>query len=514
MAFTAKAVVVSLVAIATAQMALAQRPAEAGVFEQRPVRTRAGEWAKLDAATSGLAPQFGIELAPRLTANAQERAIPAGTGGPFRYQVVAGNGETATMTVNTFRPDGEIALTLMEHGTILTGGDEESLQRREPVVLEYDRTPGEKVSFGFVVDGDEWVHQVVLAGGDLLTYADMLSGLRLSGRQLELPLRMPRLPVVQGATSCCGEVDAYTNSYSCCDGNTLGNCTWYVELRVPGSNNFYFNGSGRDAYRWLSKAHDYNSATNSLGGTIPVAGAVVVLTTQYAPGTGHVAYVESVNGDGSISVREQNYCASTCTIAKTLSVDFLRQNLAGYIYPTTTRPSPAAKYISGTIGVQTSVDDHNRSNVYNFSAEGPGFFSSSNSGERMWGTGGSGTGYFHWMAASTAATSLNSGKWALNIGASGLYKIEAFIPNSSVITATAVRYKVAMNGPVIYSSPVNQSANKGFYVQVRNPNRADGYWSFPAGSAGNGVRLEDNYGGNSPESGVNIALDALRFTRY
>jgi hypothetical protein len=112
-----------------------------------------------------------------------------------------------------------------------------------------------------------------------------------------------------------------------------------------------------------------------------------------------------------------------------------------------------------------------------------------------------------------SSTASNSGKWAINIGAAGLYKIEAFIPKSALAAATRVRYKVAMNGPVTYSSPVNQSMNQGVYVQVRNPNRSDGCWQFPAGSMGNGVRLEDNYGGNNPEANVTIALDALRFTR-
>lgn len=518
MSFTAKAVVVSFIAVsAAAQLAAQQRPADAS--ERLPVRLRAeggGEWAAFDRAHA-VATQFGIGLAPALAAAAQERAVPAGIGGPFRYQLIVAKVDGATMTVNAFRSgENDIALRLIDHATILAGGDEESLLRGDPIVVEYDRARGEKLAFGFVVEGDTWVHQVVLAGGDLPAYREMLAGLRLAGRELQLPTHMPRVPAPQAA-SCCGITDSYSNSYACCDGNTLGNCTWYAEMRTPGANNFYFDGSNRNAYRWLTKAHDYNAATSSIGGTIPVAGAVVMLTTKYAAGTGHVAYIESVNSDGSINVREQNYCDPGCTLQKTYTVDQLRQYLGGYIYPSTTRPSPTPKWINGTYGVQTSVDDHNRTNVFNFSAEGPGFFSSYNSAngvnERMWGTGGFSTGYFHWMAASTS-TSLNSGKWAIDIGAAGSYKIEAFIPNDTLITATRARYKVAMNGPIVYSSPVNQSANRGAYVQVLNPNRVDGLWYFPAGAAGNGVRLEDNYGGNNPESGVNIALDALRFTRY
>ncbi len=74
------------------------------------------------------------------------------------------------------------------------------------------------------------------------------------------------------------------NSYS------YGYCTWYVASRraVPGN--------WGNAYSWLSAARAAGYAT----GGAPRAGAV-------AWEGGHVAYVESVNGDGTVTVSEMNF---------------------------------------------------------------------------------------------------------------------------------------------------------------------------------------------------------------
>jgi surface antigen len=75
-------------------------------------------------------------------------------------------------------------------------------------------------------------------------------------------------------------------------GNTYyrGYCTWYAKERRPDLPNMLGNGG-----QWVASAAARGYAT----GTTPRAGAV-------AETTGHVAYVESVNGNGTIVISEMN----------------------------------------------------------------------------------------------------------------------------------------------------------------------------------------------------------------
>jgi surface antigen/uncharacterized protein (DUF433 family) len=75
----------------------------------------------------------------------------------------------------------------------------------------------------------------------------------------------------------------------------FGYCTWYVYNRrpVPWLGN---------AWQWFGQAQAYGWAT----GQTPKAGAIFV---EWASAWGHVAYVESVNADGSFVVSEMNYTA-------------------------------------------------------------------------------------------------------------------------------------------------------------------------------------------------------------
>jgi surface antigen len=74
----------------------------------------------------------------------------------------------------------------------------------------------------------------------------------------------------------------------------FGYCTWYVFNRVP-----YLPWLG-DAKVWFGQAQVYGWPT----GQAPRPGAIMVTNES---SFGHVAYVESVNGDGSWTVSEMNY---------------------------------------------------------------------------------------------------------------------------------------------------------------------------------------------------------------
>jgi surface antigen len=76
-------------------------------------------------------------------------------------------------------------------------------------------------------------------------------------------------------------------------GNTYyqGQCTWYVKNRRPDLPNRLGNGG-----QWVANAAAQGFAT----GSTPRAGAV-------GEQPGHVVYVESVNGDGTVNISEMNY---------------------------------------------------------------------------------------------------------------------------------------------------------------------------------------------------------------
>lgn len=80
------------------------------------------------------------------------------------------------------------------------------------------------------------------------------------------------------------------------NGYDYGYCTWYVKNRRGAS---IPNNLG-NANTWYSRAASMGMAV----GTEPRAGAVGTTTRG---GLGHVVYVESINGDGTINISEMNY---------------------------------------------------------------------------------------------------------------------------------------------------------------------------------------------------------------
>jgi surface antigen len=87
------------------------------------------------------------------------------------------------------------------------------------------------------------------------------------------------------ATSRSAFVSSPGNTY------TWGQCTWYVKNKRPDLPNGLGNGG-----RWVANAAARGFAT----GTTPRAGAV-------GEQPGHVVYIESVNGNGTVNISEMNY---------------------------------------------------------------------------------------------------------------------------------------------------------------------------------------------------------------
>ena len=112
------------------------------------------------------------------------------------------------------------------------------------------------------------------------------------------------LPISTGWTPATGNRFAF------------GFCTWYVYNRkpVPWLGN---------ANQWLAQARAYGWRT---GGT-PAVGAIMVTAES---GFGHVAYVESVNSDGSWRVSEMNFVAWDVVDNRTIRPGTIP--LMGFIY--------------------------------------------------------------------------------------------------------------------------------------------------------------------------------------
>lgn len=90
-------------------------------------------------------------------------------------------------------------------------------------------------------------------------------------------------------------VGPFTGSYTVAPGNRFpyGYCTWYVYNRKP----VPWNGN---AWQWYGNAQAAGWGT----GQTPRVGSIMV---TWESGFGHVAYVESVYGDGSWTVSEMNF---------------------------------------------------------------------------------------------------------------------------------------------------------------------------------------------------------------
>lgn len=128
----------------------------------------------------------------------------------------------------------------------------------------------------------------------------------------------PRLPVI---SSSSGGIARISGASAAVAGNKYdyGYCTWYVYNkraqigRPVGS--FWGN-----AVTWASYARSSGYTVNNT----PEVGAVL----QNGGGYGHVAFVESVGGDGSVTVSEMNYAGWNVVSTRTISAG----QASGYNY--------------------------------------------------------------------------------------------------------------------------------------------------------------------------------------
>jgi peptidoglycan DL-endopeptidase LytE len=104
-----------------------------------------------------------------------------------------------------------------------------------------------------------------------------------------VPVRLVRMSTA-GPSWAVGTVSDAANGFS------YGYCTWWVAHKRP----IPWRGN---AYQWWWNARAFGFAE----GPTPRAGAVMVMGISGTSPQGHVAYVESVNPNGSFLVSEMNW---------------------------------------------------------------------------------------------------------------------------------------------------------------------------------------------------------------
>jgi surface antigen len=133
-----------------------------------------------------------------------------------------------------------------------------------------------------------------------------------------VPRELPLPPVQQKVTKTITKTAVIAIKRTTADrGSAAGNkyvagyCTWYVKNRRPDMPNNLGN-----AATWVSRAASQGMAT----GSTPQAGAV-------GQRGNHVVYVESVNGDGTVTISEMNHKGLYVITTRTLP-----ENYFSYIY--------------------------------------------------------------------------------------------------------------------------------------------------------------------------------------
>lgn len=134
-----------------------------------------------------------------------------------------------------------------------------------------------------------WAKNTQLTNPDLIHVADQIT-IPEPSEQLnrEIPAQV-QLPAKTPGVVAAAPVYDGSNTYD------YGYCTWYVKNRRGAS----IPNSLGNANTWYSRA----AAAGMAVGSVPRAGAVGTTTRG---SLGHVVYVESVNGDGTINISEMN----------------------------------------------------------------------------------------------------------------------------------------------------------------------------------------------------------------
>jgi surface antigen len=162
---------------------------------------------------------------------------------------------------------------------------------------------------------------MIIAQNDLYG-EELVSGMKIMVPDADIPAApkpqptAPTQTTTNSRTASSGSAPSYVASSSGPNRFPYGYCTWWVAHK----RNIPWNGN---AWQWYGNAQSYGRSV----GRTPVPGAVLV---TWESSVGHVAYVESVNSDGSFTVSEMNYRG--WGVASTRTVTTGSVPLIGFVY--------------------------------------------------------------------------------------------------------------------------------------------------------------------------------------
>ncbi|MCK5062012.1 CHAP domain-containing protein [Candidatus Parcubacteria bacterium] len=162
--------------------------------------------------------------------------------------------------------------------------------------------------------------------------------------------------------NCCG-LNSPGNDFVCGphdnDPSRYGNCTWYARYKRPEVDGICTG----NAVVWFNQAQNGGLPV----GQIPAVGSLAVFNWTASNGInyGHVAYVESVNSDGSFYVSEMGWNTWDCEHYSTWTRNSL-DGLIGFIFPADTITSftfPNHSAQGWTCGFDTQTVDQTQADL-------------------------------------------------------------------------------------------------------------------------------------------------------
>ena len=186
-----------------------------------------------------------------------------------------------------------------------------------PAPVEYIVSPGDSLTKIAETHQTEWKRlfekNTQVSDPNTLSIGDVLVIPTAEEQLAERPLPEATPIEAQAPRATSTGAASYSQPRGSSAGNTYapGYCTWYAKSRRPDLPNRLGNASA-----WVSSAAAQGFAT----GSSPAVGAI-------GQQGNHVVYVESVNGDGTVTISEMNYSGLYAVSSRTVAASNFR-----YIY--------------------------------------------------------------------------------------------------------------------------------------------------------------------------------------